>query len=117
MRLVGPTTAGILDHSAANPSAGNAKIANAAQEFESVLVGQWMKDAEESFGSVPGGDGDEDSSKDQIASFGVQSLARDFVKHGGIGIASMVQRSLAANAAKQDASVRSRESQGAGVAQ
>jgi len=78
-------------------SVADPKIASAASEFESVLLGQWMKDAESSFGSVPGGDEDEDAAGEQMNGFGMQYLASQIVKAGGIGIAPMVEKALAGN--------------------
>lgn len=35
------------------PSSAKEKVTSAAKEFESILLGQWLKDAESTFGSVP----------------------------------------------------------------
>jgi hypothetical protein len=50
-----------------------AKIDKGAQQFEAILIGSWLKDAEQSFGSVPGGDDNQDSGGEQMMSLGVQS--------------------------------------------
>lgn len=68
------------------------KIRGASQEFESVLLGQWLKEAEDSFGSVPGGDDDGDSG--QMKNFAMQHLAREITKSGGIGISKIVEGAL-----------------------
>lgn len=66
----------------------------AAREFESVLLGQWLQNAESSFGSVPGGDEDTDPGGDQMQSFGMQQLAGQLTASGGIGIAKIVENAL-----------------------
>ena len=70
------------------------KLDSTAKEFESVLLTQWLQAAESSFGSVPGGDDDQDSGGEQMKSFGVQQLATALSNAGGIGIAKMVSRAL-----------------------
>jgi Rod binding domain-containing protein len=70
------------------------KLAAAAQEFESVLLGQWLQSAESSFGSVPGGDDDADSCGEQMQGFATQRLATAFTASGGIGIARLVESAL-----------------------
>lgn len=77
---------------AAAPSPAEQKVHEASQEFESVLLGQWLQDAEDSFGSVPGGDEDADSS--QMKNFAMQHLAQEITKSGGIGIAKIVEGAL-----------------------
>jgi len=36
------------------------KIEKSAKEFESILLGSWLQQAEKSFGSLPGGDDEDD---------------------------------------------------------
>jgi Rod binding domain-containing protein len=82
----------------------DAKIAKGAQEFESILLSNWLQQAEKSFGTVPGADSDDDQDKqggDQMMSLGVQSLAQDMAASGGIGIAKMVAKAMHAAEAKQ----------------
>ena len=72
-----------------------AKIDKGAKEFEAVLVGSWLQQAEQSFGSLPGGDDeDTDSGKDQYMGIAMQSLGASLTASGGIGIAKMVAKSL-----------------------
>jgi Rod binding domain-containing protein len=78
----------------ANMSAGTSKLSSAAQEFESVLLGQWLQNAESSFGSVPGGDDDADSCCEQMQGFATQRLAGQLTASGGIGIARLVEGAL-----------------------
>lgn len=76
-----------------------AKLSSAAQEFESILLGQWLQAAESSFGSAPGGEVDADADGEQMQGFAVQSLATQLARSGGIGIASLVQSALETSAA------------------
>lgn len=78
-----------------------AKIDKGAQEFESVLIGSWLQQAEQSFGTVPGSDEDEDAAnRQQMMSFGVQSLATSLAASGGIGIGKMIAKAMHARADK-----------------
>jgi Rod binding domain-containing protein len=79
----------------------SAKIDKGAQEFESVLIGSWLQQAEQSFGTVPGSDDDEDAAqRQQMMSFGVQSLATSLAASGGIGIGKMIAKAMHARADK-----------------
>jgi Rod binding domain-containing protein len=74
----------------------NAKIEKSAKDFESILLGSWLQQAEQSFGSVPGGDGDDDADpgKDQFQGMAMQSLGTSMTAAGGIGIAKMISKQL-----------------------
>ena len=78
------------------------RIDKGAKEFESVLVGSWLQQAEQSFATVPGTDEDQDVGKDSMMSFGVQTLATSMANSGGIGIAKMVAKAMHAAADKVD---------------
>jgi Rod binding domain-containing protein len=79
----------------------DAKIDKGAKEFEAMLLGTWLQQAEQSFATVPGADGDEDAAgKDQMMSLGVQQLATSLAASGGIGIAKMVAKAMHAAADK-----------------
>lgn len=82
--------------SASSSSTQNAKIEKSAKDFESILLGSWLQQAEQSFGSLPGGDedGDEDSGKDQFQGIAMQSLGASMTNSGGIGIAKMISKQL-----------------------
>lgn len=73
------------------------KVSDASQEFESVLLGQWLQQADASFGSVPGEE-DEDSDGSQMKNFAMQHLAQEITKCGGIGIAKIVESALTKSA-------------------
>ena len=72
----------------------HAKIAKAGKDFESILLGNWLQSAEESFAKVPGGDGENDDSSGQFQGIAMQALAGSLTASGGIGIAKMITRSL-----------------------
>jgi Rod binding domain-containing protein len=74
----------------------NKKIEKSANDFESILLGSWLQQAEQSFGSLPGGDedGEEDSGKEQFQGMAMQSLGSAMTAAGGIGIAKMISTNL-----------------------
>lgn len=71
---------------------GNRKIDQSAREFEALLLTNWLQHAYESFGAVPGGDGesDMDSGHDQFQAIAMNSLGEAISAAGGIGIAKMI---------------------------
>ena len=81
---------------AAAGSAADTKIEKSAKEFESILLGSWLQQAEQSFGSLPGGDDedDADSGKEQFQGMAMQSLGTSMTASGGIGIAKMISKQL-----------------------
>jgi Rod binding domain-containing protein len=82
----------------------DAKIEKGAKDFEAILVGSWLQQAEQSFATVPGADSDDkDVGRDQVMSFGVQSLARSLAASGGIGIGKMVAKAMHVAANKANA--------------
>lgn len=80
----------------------DARIDKSAKDFEAMLLGTWLRQAEASFATVPGADGDDEDTtgKDQMMSLGVQSLAESMVASGGIGIAKMIATALHRQAEK-----------------
>ena len=81
---------------AGQPGAENGRIDKSAKEFESMLLSNWLQQAEQSMATVPGAEDDDDgtSGRDQMMSLGVQSLATSMVSSGGIGIAAMIAKAL-----------------------
>jgi Rod binding domain-containing protein len=82
-----------------------AKIEKSARDFESILIGQWLEQAEKSFATVPGDDPDkkdQDVGQDQMRSIAFHSLAEGLTKAGGIGLASMISKHLEAAEVKQN---------------
>jgi Rod binding domain-containing protein len=83
----------------------DAKIDKGAQQFESILVGTWLNEAQQSFASVPGGDSDRDAGGDQMMSLGVQSLSTSLAASGGLGIGKMIAKAMHAAADRANAAV------------
>ncbi|MDQ2844712.1 MAG: hypothetical protein M3Y72_27455 [Acidobacteriota bacterium] len=83
----------------------DAKIDQSAQQFESILVGTWLNEAQQSFASVPGGDTDRDAGGDQMMSLGVQSLSNSLAASGGLGIGKMIAKAMHAAADREKAGV------------
>jgi Rod binding domain-containing protein len=81
----------------------DAKIEKGSREFEAILLGSWLQQAEQSFATVPGADDDDDAGRDQMMSLGVQQLSTSMAASGGIGIGKMVAKAMHAAAEKQDA--------------
>ena len=83
---------------AKKPGSDPKKIDKAAHNFESLLIGHWLEQAEKSFASVPGTDPDQkdDSSRDQFMSIACESLAQGLSRSGGFGIANLISRQLKA---------------------
>jgi len=82
------------------------KIEKSAKEFESMLLSNWLQQAEQSMASVPGADDDEDAgAREQMMSLGVQSLATAMTASGGIGIAKMIAKALHSAADRQQPGV------------
>jgi Rod binding domain-containing protein len=80
------------------PETDAAKIDQGSKEFEAVLVGSWLQQAEQSFATVPGADDGDDVGKDSMMSLGVQTLATSMAASGGIGIGKMVAKAMHAAA-------------------
>jgi len=85
----------VLRHPA-SAATENSKIEKSAKDFESILLGSWLQQAEQSFGSLPGGDDDDDADagKEQFQGIAMQSLGSSMTAAGGIGIAKMIAKQL-----------------------
>jgi Rod binding domain-containing protein len=85
-----------------SPASANddAKIEKGAKEFEAILVGSWLQQAEQSFATLPGAEDDQDPGRDQMMSLGVQTLSTSMAASGGIGIAKMISKAMHAAADK-----------------
>ncbi|MGC2404361.1 MAG: rod-binding protein [Acidobacteriaceae bacterium] len=81
---------------AGSAAADDKKIEKSAKEFESILLGTWLQQAEKTFAAVPGGeeDDDADAGKDQFQSIAMQSLAASMTQAGGVGIAKIIAKGL-----------------------
>jgi Rod binding domain-containing protein len=81
------------------------KIDKGSKEFEAILVGSWLQQAEQSFTTLPGTDDDDDKdvASGQVMSFGVQALSTSLAASGGIGIGKMIAKAMHAAADKANA--------------
>ncbi len=89
-----------------NSAAGtgdDAKIEKGSKEFEAILVGSWLQQAEQSFATVPGADEDQDPGGQQMMSLGVQQLATAMAANGGLGIGKMIAKAMHENADRANA--------------
>jgi Rod binding domain-containing protein len=71
------------------------KLADAAQEFESMMLQELLKPLRSSEDDL-GGEKNEDSSFDTMSSFGTEAVAKAISKSGGLGIARQVIDHLSA---------------------
>ncbi len=116
------TTAASTSAAARSTSASgteDAKIDKAGKDFESILLGSWLSQAEQSFAKVPGGDGqdeDDDSGKDQFQGIAMQALAGSLTASGGIGIAKMITANLHKASDPKDASAGATKVEDSGAA-
>jgi len=92
---------------AAQGTSDDAKIEKGAKDFEAMLLGTWLQQAEQSFATVPGADDDDDDAagRDQMMSFGTEALAQSLAQSGGIGIAKMIAAALHKTADKAELAV------------
>jgi len=81
----------------------DAKIEKGSKEFEAILVGSWLQQAEQSFATVPGADEDQDPGGQQMMSLGVQQLATAMAANGGLGIGKMIAKAMHENAERANA--------------
>ena len=86
-------------------SLSDAKINKGSKDFEAILVGSWLQQAEQSFATIPGADDDSDKdvASDSVMSFGVQALSTSLAASGGIGISKMIAKAMHAAADKAHA--------------
>lgn len=81
---------------------GVGKTVAAAADFEALMIGELLRAAREGNSVMSGENGEDDSIADTAMSIGEQGLAKVLASHGGIGLAKMAEKSLAASAS-QDA--------------
>jgi Rod binding domain-containing protein len=71
----------------------NAKLEDAAQQFEAMLMQEILKPMRKGEDSWEG-EKSEDSASDTISGFGTEALAKAVSRNGGIGIAQQVVRQI-----------------------
>lgn len=82
------------------------KIHEAAQQFESLLIGELMKTAHEAGGSGWLGTDDDDAGQTGIG-FGEEQFSRMLSSAGGLGLAPLIESGLRSDAAKAGENVPS----------
>ena len=68
------------------------RVAQAAHQFEAVLLNSLLGTLEHSFSALPGKK--TDSVADDYHSMGMQALSATLAAHGGVGIANMIIKNL-----------------------
>jgi peptidoglycan hydrolase FlgJ len=71
-----------------------AKLADAAQQFEAMLLQEMLKPLRSGENSWGGEEKSDDSSSDTMSSFGTEAVAKAISKGGGLGIARQVIRQV-----------------------
>jgi len=91
-----PPKPGLVNRPSSSPLGQDAKIEKSAKDFESILLSNWLQQAEQSFAKLPGGDDEEDADagKEQFQGMAMQSLGTSMTAAGGIGIAKMISKQL-----------------------
>ena len=74
-------------------SPADAKLRRAAQDFEAILIGTWLKEVQESFAAR-----DESAGAESYRSLGVEAVAGALAKSGGLGVARLLLQQLAPGA-------------------
>jgi len=77
---------------AAQPKDDPAKVKDAAQQFEALLLGQMMKSMRDSEGGWLGTD--EDDAASSAMEYGQEVFAQSMAKQGGLGLAKLVVAGL-----------------------
>jgi Rod binding domain-containing protein len=81
---------------AATEATNRSKLADAAQQFEAMMLQELLKPLRSSEDDLSG-EKSEDGSFDTLASFGTESVAKSISQHGGLGIARQVIQQLSAH--------------------
>jgi flagellar protein FlgJ len=67
-----------------------AKLIDAAQQFEATMLQELLKPMQHGQSSWGGGENSDDASSDTISSFGTEAVAKAISKGGGFGIAKQI---------------------------
>jgi peptidoglycan hydrolase FlgJ len=100
----GPAGAGTVGFGGAFEAQRNARLVDAAQQFEGMMLEQILKPMQSSqdsgFGQDP--DGERDGSLDTMSSYGTEAVARAIARSGGVGIARKIVAEVSRTAAKAE---------------
>ncbi len=98
-----PVDAGGVD---AAVRAKGAKLADAAQQFEAMLLNQMLKPLQ--FGGAPGDDAENaGGASDTVRSMGTEALSKAIAKAGGFGVAKKIVSQVAAQEAMSETKLHS----------
>ena len=86
MSVITPANLPGLARSLSNSSSNAARLSSTAQQFESLLLGQWLKMES----SLEAPEVKRRIRKEQMKDFAMQHVADELTKAGGIGIAAIV---------------------------
>jgi len=89
MRLAIPPPGESLGASSGPQPSG--KLQKSAQEFEAILLQNWLEKMNQSF---VGTSESQDAAHDTVSSLGTQAIASALAARGGVGIAAMLLRQL-----------------------
>ena len=78
-----------LPDSPAKLSAPNSKLADAAQEFEALMLKEFLKPLSNSDDRLSPEE-NKDDTFDTLSSFGVEAVAKEIAAKGGLGIANQI---------------------------
>lgn len=94
MQINSATAAAPANPTEARKTDDPVKIRDAAQQFEALLIGQILKDVSASAGTC--GFGEADASSSSMLEMANEQFARTIAARGGLGLAGMVCRDIAA---------------------
>lgn len=104
-------TSGIPSQSSASVDAQNhAKLVDAAQQFEAMMMQEMMKPLQAGNDGWGGEQQNDDPAADTVSGFGTEAVAKAIAKGGGLGIAKQVIQQVTLehqrNAAKKSSSTK-----------
>jgi peptidoglycan hydrolase FlgJ len=67
-----------------------AKLVDAAQQFEATMLQELLKPLQHGQGSWGGGESSDDTASNTISSFGTEAIAKAISRGGGFGIAKQI---------------------------
>ena len=99
MRIAGEFSTPVFSLSAGQPASGDdgksrAKLTDAAQQFEAMMLQELLKPMRTKEGSWDGEEKSDDSGEDTMSSFGAEAVAKAISKGGGFGIARQIIRQV-----------------------
>jgi flagellar protein FlgJ len=99
MRILGESSVPVSNLMAGQSASGSdaqsrAKLADAAQQFEAMMLQELLKPMRTGQTSWGGEEKNDDSGEDTMSSFGTEAVAKAISKGGGFGIARQIIRQV-----------------------